>query len=155
MSLHKAYNLVSALRGYLRAAAEEDWTVHLKQTGLNAADTRLMWEKLGSMMDKTATKAEQFLSADESSWKFLQDVWELDPNQILSIPLNLAKYTSVPGLSATATMMIVQWQEYERTVRALQGEHEADIIAFWRAMMERTPTLAILAINYVCSCQLG
>ena len=145
---YKAYNMMSELGGYLRAAADEDWTTLLRQDNLEAADIRQIRGKLKSIMNTAALKAEQFLSSDEPSWQFLKQVRVLDPNQLLSLPLNLTLYDAIPGISATPSMT-VQWNEYLRSVRDLHEDGTTDIFCFWKGMMERTPDLSKLAMEAI------
>ena len=145
---HKAYNMMSELNGYLRAATEEDWTALLRQDRLDAADVRKVRGKLKLMMDRAALKAEQFLASEKPAWQFLQEIRALDPNQLLSLPLHLTLYESIPGLKATSAM-VVQWKKYEKSVRALQGEVCPDIFKFCQEMLLSTPDLAKIDSEYL------
>lgn len=48
---------MSDLAGHLRAAAEEDWSLQLRQDNFETADIRQVRNKLKSMMDRTALKS--------------------------------------------------------------------------------------------------
>ena len=58
---------MTQIRGYLRAAAKEEYTDHLQCAGFNSAATQQMRSKLKVVMNRTALKAEQFQKCEEVS----------------------------------------------------------------------------------------
>ena len=146
---YKIYNQVSHLRGQLRAAAEEDWGVHLRREGFNNTDAQSLKKKLQKAMLAIADKCDQFLNCTESSWKFLKEIRVLDPSQLPALSLNINNYSSIPEFATPSLQLSGEWNSYVKSVQDMHDEKIDDVLAYWHGMAAQVPNLASIAMNYL------